>query len=183
MRGEFSDMVKEVFLAEITERGPRGASWKLEFYEEDREHYLNFKKGIVLSLYALDLCVFNGDGSSRFILRSDPPSFLIPAWQHRFELVKKLCTKKIREYQNLHPAPGKSKDISQLVTKATNSSFAPGAIDEASETISYPIKRIKRLLDPRATAALNAYCRFLGRDAFDHSLETAQKKSHEDTKN
>ena len=47
-------MIQEVFLAEITENQPLGAALKLEFYAEGRDYYLNFKKGIVISLYAVD---------------------------------------------------------------------------------------------------------------------------------
>jgi hypothetical protein len=177
-RGEYSDLLKEVFVAEITEKCRGSASWKLEFYDQHREQYIDFKKGIVVSLYALDLCVFNDDGSAKFNIKSSPPSPLIPAWQRRFETLKKLCSKTIKKCRDLRSTPGKEQDISHLVTRATNSSLVVGTVDQANETVSYSIKRVQRLLDPRATAALNAYCRFLGRDAFDHALELPIKAAN-----
>jgi len=95
-RGKLSDMLKEVFLAVIIETPREGASWKLEFFDQGREQYIDFKKGIVVSLYALDLCVFNEDGIAKFGLKSGPPSFLIPAWQTRFEMIRKMCAKTIK---------------------------------------------------------------------------------------
>jgi len=175
-RGKVSDMLKEVFLAEITQKPREGASWELEYYEENRELYVDFKKGIVVSLFALDLCVLNEDGSATFSLKSSAPTFLIPAWQRRFSILAKLCGSTIQRYRGLRSPSGKQQEVSNLVTRATNSSLLIGTVDVVNETVSYSIKRVRRLLDPRATAVLNAYCRFLARDAFEHPLELSPKK-------
>jgi hypothetical protein len=172
LRGKHSDLLKEVVLAEITGNGRTNASWKLDYYEQDVPCFVDFKKLIVMSLNALDFCVFNTNGECKFSVDAPPPAFLIPAWSLRYEKICKIVKGTITRYRKIDQQGNGQGHIAELVTSSCRSSLITGSIDLATNTVSYNFRRSERLLDPRATALLNSYCRYLGRDAFEHPLET-----------
>jgi hypothetical protein len=127
---------------------------------------------IVMSLYALDYCVFITDGECKFSVDAPVPAFLIPARSLRYETMRKIVRATIAHYRKIDQKGSGQGQLAELVTSPCRNSLIVGSIDLATNTVSYNIRRSERRLDPRATALLNSYCRYLGRDAFEHPLET-----------
>ena len=156
-------------LAEITGSERINASWKLDYYDKDVPCFVDFKKLIVMSLHALDYCVFNTNGECKFSVDAPVPAFLIPAWSFRYEKMRKIVHATIARYRKVDQKGNGQGHIAELVTSSCRSSLITGSIDLATNTVSYNVRRSERLLDPRATALLNSYCRYLGQDPNKHS--------------
>ena len=91
--------------------------------------------------------------------------------------MRKIVHATIARYRKVDQKGNGQGHIAELVTSSCRSSLITGSIDLATNTVSYNVRRSERLLDPRATALLNSYCRYLGRDAFEHPLETPAASS------
>jgi hypothetical protein len=174
MRGETEDLLREAALAEITTKNKKGRTWKLDFYDERTDYYVDLKKITFVKLWALDMCVFNDAGQAIFSLKDDPPKYLIHAWKLRFGIVGKFVKEILSQHERIKPTDAQRDDIVRLLTRISNEKLFTGKIDAEAQTLSFGFRRVARLRDSRSIALLSAYTSFLSRDAFEHPLETAQ---------
>jgi hypothetical protein len=173
---------KEVQLAEVIflagdERPSSDASAyeELCFYSDEttRRAYVDFRTAAFVPICILDLVVFTESGTASFNPEQPAPSRLIPAWQLRHERLCKDARNRIdrlRAMQRTGKLPG---DAMPLVMQALTNSrpgLISGSIDLKSGVISYDVKRIRRLKQPRAGALITKFAQYQARAAFDHDL-------------
>lgn len=177
MRGENEDLLREAALAEITTKNKKGRTWKLDFYDEGTDYYVDLKKITFVKLWALDMCVFNDAGQAIFSLKDNLPKYLIHAWKLRFGIVTKFVKEMLSQYERIKPTDAQRDDVVRLLTRISNEKLFTGKIDPEAQTLSFGFRRVARLRDSRSIALLSAYTSFLSRDAFEHPLETVQPPS------
>jgi hypothetical protein len=171
-RGDSNDILKDGVLAQIV-RGKthaEGMGWKLDFYVENEEHFVDFKTAFVVRLMDLDLCVFNSNGAATFTIGPQPSPLLIPAWEKRHGVVKNQVAEIVETYRRIAPQDQQADEINRLLTRSNRDSFFKGKINPETANLEYGMKRVMRLLTPRSTALIGAYSKFLDRDAFQHTF-------------
>lgn len=170
-RGADSDLAKEGVLAQIVDEEPRpGLGWKLEFYAEGREAWVDFKRTFATWLSHLDFCVFNPEGKAELAVGSTPSELLIPAWAKRHAIAVKYIEDLLRTYVRINPCGAQKGDVNRLLTRSNNECIFFGNIDTGARSVTLNFKRVSRLLPPRSTALVKAYAEFLNRDAFEHTF-------------
>jgi len=65
-----------------------------------------------------------------------------------------------------------------IVASCTNEKLLKAEIDLATKTITYNLRRIRRLRQPRAAAILSRYANFVARYAFDHDFGDRDREEH-----
>lgn len=171
-RGNSNDILKEGILAQIIPGKPssEGKGWKLEFYIENEDHFVDFKTAFVMRLIDLDLCVLNSTGAATFTVGDHPSPLLIPAWEKRHAVINKQVAEMVETYRRIAPQAQQADEINQLLTRSNRDSLFMGKIDPGTGRLEYGMKRIMRLLTPRSSALISAYAKFLDRDAFQHTF-------------
>lgn len=133
-----------------------------------------FAEGTPANLHVLDLAVFNKDG--RCALPKTPnPAMNLPSqsWEKRDVELRRYfgkVTKQIESARRVH-----NDQVASLLAEAVIPRAAPGKkfLQYGSyndQGYSYPIRRCARIRDPLAAYLLNAYSRFLARDAYEHDF-------------
>jgi hypothetical protein len=168
-RGNDADSVKDGVLAQIVDRKP-AYGWKLDFYSQNGDVWVDFKKTFSTRLMHLDLCVFNVSGEAELSLGSSPASLLIPAWEKRHRVAIKYLEELIAVYERIAPSGTQKNDVNRMLTRSNNEAVFDGLIDPERRALRLNFKRVARLLPPRSTALVKAYSEFLNRDAFEHSF-------------
>jgi hypothetical protein len=171
-RGDKQDILTQGVLAQIIPGKPTDGAlgWRLDFYTEGEDHFVDFKKTVIVRLADLDLCVFNTSGVAAFTANEEPSSLLIPAWEKRHSFINKHINSVMDTYRRIAPTQQQNGEISRLLTQSDRSSLFPGNINPESGRMEYALKRVMRLLTPRSTALISAYAKFLDRDAFEHTF-------------
>lgn len=160
--------------AELTE----GQSFALDHYDQNgaQSALVRFADATPANLHVLDLVVFNKDGSCKLSAEADPAlSLPSKSWENRDSRLRLQFAKVSRQIEAARKA---HKDTvadllaAALIPRASpKQGFAKGTYDKGA--YSYPIRRRGRIRDPLATALLNAYSRFLARDAYEHDYSRA----------
>jgi hypothetical protein len=173
LRGTDSETIKEAVLAELRQHGRPGASWELDHYKRGQRWFVDFKNTRTVKLWALDLCVFNVDGSAQFEIGRPAPPSLVPAWRERYDFISDIAAKIMQNYREFAPSEAQKPFLERHLTTISNELLVTGSVDVESGRITYPFRRIERLLAPRATALITAYAQFLTRAAYEHPFETS----------
>ena len=129
------------------------------------------------NLHVLDLAVLNKDGGCQISAQADP-ALSVPSksWEKRDGKLRAHFAKVSRQIEDARKA---HKDaVADLLAAAVIPRASPkkgfakyGAYDNGAYI--YPIRRRGRIRDPLATSLLNAYSRFLARDAYEHDYSRA----------
>jgi len=147
---------------------------ELQYFNPDHKdkYFVSFKKVFTIRLFALDLCSTNKHGIAEFTFGDACPKVLIPAWQKRWNQLNKSVEQMLAKYGELL---GKGMDPASsaiLVAGCCNENKIKPAIDVPGKKLSYPLRRVSRLRQPRAAALLARYANFVAREAFDHDFGT-----------
>jgi hypothetical protein len=165
-----ADAVKEVTLAEISDEDPGRIGRLVDFFDNKAIAFVNFKKTVSVRLTCLDLCVFNIDGLAKFSLNDPPSELLIPAWEKRHGIIRKELEGILKKFSALNPNAKHRDQVARLLTRADNLEVFTGKLSLEKSNIELNFRRVARLLPPRSTALVKAYCEFLNRDAFEHTF-------------
>jgi len=176
--------VKEAVLAEIVS----GDFEKLESCAElqfldvgaAKPSFVSFRKTHAVKLSALDFCAFQADGRATFTAGKACPESVIPAWKQHFKKLSEEVGATITKFDSLRKSEISAAEAANLVASSSNEKLLKAEVDSATKTITYNLKRIGRLRQPRAAAVLTRYANFLARYAFDHDVgERAKSETHE----
>lgn len=145
---------------------------ELQYFDPNHrdKYYVSFKKVFAVRLFVLDFCATNKDGNAEFTFGNSCPTFLIPTWQMRWTQLNKLVEKSITKYAEVLRKGVDAASAAVLAAGCSNENKIKPSIDVASKKLSYPLKRISRLRQPRAAALLARYANFVAREAFDHDF-------------
>lgn len=138
-------------------------------YADGREHYLHFKKAMLLPTLVLDLAVFQQDGSCSICLDQVPPTGIVQEWGKRYEEI----SKELRELAlnlNLVGQSDLQAEHKERLKGALLSTYRVGQeLPRFSNgTFVFPFKRISRLREPWASQYIREFMDFSGRFAFEH---------------
>jgi hypothetical protein len=111
------------------------------------------------------------EGNAEFIVGKACPKLLIPTWQMRWTHLNKLTEKSIAKYAEISKKVDAA-SAAVLVSGWCNENKIKPTIDVAAKKLAYPLRRISRLRQPRASALLARYANFVAREAFDHDFGT-----------
>ncbi|MBI4267754.1 MAG: hypothetical protein HY662_03105 [Chloroflexi bacterium] len=174
--GKRRPSVNVATLADIVLDKPRdpNAYYELPFFDEEtgKSWYVRFTSTHATDILVLDMCVFQPDGMSKFVINQECPSCVIPAWQLRHKNVKEDLTKEIQLYLELK-AKIDSPQLNDLVFRSSVDRIFKAKIDDSvkgKETLNYTCQRVSRLCEPRASAMLTAYANYVCRAAFEHNF-------------
>jgi hypothetical protein len=172
-KGQRTESIKEVVLAEVTTEERRNVTWELPYFSRVEKHYVDFKKAFSVKLFGLDLCVFNEDGSASLTVAQDKPKNLIPAWAGRYA---KLQDEVAQIFADMATKPGNDSRglLEKLIGRIDHSGVFAPTLQYSTKTIRYNFKRVGRLMAPRSNALMTAYAQFLARSAFEHDLERTE---------
>ena len=131
----------------------------------------------LVPLFVLDLCVFPADGVAAMSTDDRCSNDLIPAWQKRFEHMKLELRQIIDQYRSMTVSEGKSKGLANDVDRSIQnfltgsvSGTVSGKITLSPDRVSYNLKRVRRLKQPRCGSLLRDCSYYKSRDAFEHDL-------------
>jgi hypothetical protein len=188
-KGERTNDFHEAILAEIVEN-PRKPQFTESYYEllyfddhDGTSRYIDFRKTYTVLLCILDLCVYNKDGEAKISSTNVCPPGVIPAWNYRFDKLKKEFDLIIKEYiEKKNKGYDENFLKKHLLPRSSRSGrniFKPelkfnGQKDQGS--ITYNCRRIGRLCKQRAEVALSKYAHFISRRAFEHDFEESREK-------
>jgi hypothetical protein len=148
--------------------------FSLDHYDHDgaQSAVVQLADATPANLHVLDLAVLNKDGRCQLSAAVDPSlSLHSKAWEKRDSKLRKhfgKVTKQIEDARGAHKDAVAALLATAVIPRASpKKGFAKyGTYDKGA--YRYPIHRRGRIRDPLATWLLNAYSRFLARDAYDH---------------
>ena len=153
---------------------------ELPFYVSDntKKAQVKLTGASAVPFLVLDLCVFPADGVATMGLDDICPDDLIPAWQKRFNHVKEDIRNIVHQYRSMAlSSEGKSKRLASNVDRslqgsltASVSGIVSGKISLSPDRVTYNLKRVRRLKQPRSGSLLRDFSYHKSRDAFDHDL-------------
>lgn len=135
---------------------------------------VQFADATPANLHVLDLAVLNKDGRCQLGAAADPDiSLHSKAWEKRRGELRKhfrRVTRQIEDARTAHKDVVAALLADAVIPRASpKKSFSKyGTYDNGA--YSYPIRRRGRVRDPLATSLLNAFSRFLARDAYEHDF-------------
>jgi hypothetical protein len=147
---------------------------ELQYFDPNHrdKYFVSFKSVFTIRLFVLDFCATNADGNAEFTLGKTCPKLLIPAWQMRWGHLDKLVGEIITKYADFLTKGIESAAAAVLVAACCNENNIEPTINVEEKKLSYPLRRISRLRQPRAAALLARYANFVAREAFDHDFGT-----------
>ena len=163
----------EATVAEIVDEKPKNehASVELKYFDPStgRSAYVHLGRIHTIKLCVLDLCVLQTDGHAKLAATDQCPETVIPSWQRYFVELQKDAKKILSRYQELTKGK-KDPALIALLTRANYKGFIRGDINSQEQRIEYKIKRVRRLLQPRAGEMLSRYAAYKTRNAFEHDF-------------
>jgi hypothetical protein len=164
----------EALLAEIVDEPPNdpAGSAELKYFDPatGRSAYLHFGRTHTVKLCVLDLCVFRTDGLAVLSTKDTCPDGVIPSWQRYFTALQKDAATLLKRYEAFKKTDKKDKALIAILTKASHKGIVTADIHPQDERVEFHIKRIRRLLQPRAGEILTRYGAYTSRDAFEHDF-------------
>lgn len=152
---------------------------ELPFFENNAatKNYVALRKVVAVSLLPLDFCAYRETGESTFALTDVCPKTVIPAWRARHEILINDVRKILTKVDEMTKAGSNAVDAIQIVARCSNHRWLIPHVDLAKRSLSYGLKRVGRLREPRAAAILSRYANFLSRYAFEHDLGEREQTS------
>lgn len=173
--------IRQVVLAEIVQTSgdkvPKESWEKIDWYDETTgmPAYVNFAKTHDVRLAVLDLCVLNQGGEASIDVNGAPPNELIDPWQKHYDRVRQVFKKALGRYRDLEQKTVDD-DTNRLLLPAASLS-ARFDVSVNGDVVSYELKRVGRLMQPRAGAILTRFAQYRSRAAFEHDLDHRTTKT------
>ena len=147
-------------------------SWEeLPFYNDatGRSAFVDLARVHQVLLAVLDLCVLRPDGVATVDVDAPCPDLLIEPWKARYPRLQKFFRTALGRHAQMEGRP----DCRQFKSLAfpTLSATVPVRVTAGQRTVSYDLKRVMRLRQPRAGALLTALTQYQARAAFEHPLD------------
>lgn len=166
----------EATLVEIVEDEPKDidpAGWaELKYFDPDngKSSYVHFGRTHTVKLCMLDLCVFRTDGNATLSVKDAAPDGMIPSWQRYYAALQQDAGQLLKRYHDFKKTDKKDKALIALLTKTSHKGIITADLDGQQGRVEYHIKRVRRLLQPRAGEILTRYAAYTSRDAFEHDF-------------
>jgi hypothetical protein len=165
---------KEAVLVEIvsTKTDNQDGNAELAFLDPDddgKPGFVDFRKAQSVKLNLLDFCAFRSDGVSAFSVAGNCPDAVIPAWKARYKRISAEVAIILRNFEELRKREV-TVAAAAMVARCSNENIFTPEIDLTTKALSYNVRRIRRLRQPRAAAILSRYAHFIARYAFDHDF-------------
>lgn len=170
--------IRQVPLCElVVEINPKDSkkikeSWnEITWYNENTgaSAYVDFAKSHDTRLAVLDLCVLTVDGKASIDVQGESPSGLIAPWKRHFDRLRKLFSTALDRYRKLEMA-SMAEELKMLMLPAASLSPKFGG-SIAGNIVTYNVRRVGRLNQPRAGALLTSFAHYRSRAAFEHDLD------------
>ena len=179
VRGDDGNRIaSHVMLLELLEKPATAEKsslfWELPFFLEDatRKCVAKLRQRTAIEASVLDLCVFDPQGIAQIQKDAQIPAGLIPAWEKRFGVLLKFAKEKIGQYKGFQKVRLSPEGFSLLHAQITGGvpEVVTGKLDLEAGSLSYNLKRIARLKQPRSAALLRQFASYKARDAFDREF-------------
>ena len=159
-------------LVQLVVDGERRSSWgELPFYDKDtgKPAFANFADVHQALLAVLDLCVFQDDGVAKIDLNADSPQLLIQPWKERYRKLGRFYGSALKRCKQIELKQlGANLRLLALPQLSATIRVRATAHDR---TISYGLKRVRRLRQPWCGALLTEFAQHHARAAFGHSFD------------
>jgi len=135
--------------------------------------YVRFPDFHPVSLFVLDMCVFQDDGSASIGVGDECPGIVIPAWRARHEKMKAKAGQLLVRYQSLVAAPmdaGQARDAALPRSSLGEEALFSSSINAERDRIQYGCKRVGRLCYPASSEILHRFLSYWARAALDHDF-------------
>jgi hypothetical protein len=136
--------------------------------------HAHFLRRVILPLEILDLCVYNKEGAARLDSATDPPEGLWPAWVSRHRILRNRLTglTKVLTDPRMNGVKDDKLRGDIRLAQAIAHYRVPAALVPAVDgsTVSFPIKRVGRLLAPYSRALLSDFASHGARADFDRDF-------------
>lgn len=179
--GRRNSFTSEVVLAEIVpgpikERDRDGYS-ELEVLDEnsDAQYFVSFKRTQSVKLSVLDMCALNEAGEASLESEAPCPEHLIPAWKLHYEKLMEEVGKTVRRADEFTRKGIPLKSVAPLLARCSNVALFTPTIDLGRKKLSFNVKRVMRLRQPRAGALSSRYANFMARQAFEHDFAAHER--------
>ena len=164
----------EATIAEIVDEPPNdlSASAELKYFDPGtgRSAYVHFGRIHTVKLCVLDLCAFRIDGNATLMTTDQCPDGVIPSWQRYYGALQHDATKLLKRYQDFKKTDNKDKALIAVLTRASHKGIITADLHPQESRVEYHIRRIRRLLQPRAGEVLTRYAAYTSRYAFEHDF-------------
>lgn len=172
--GKRNQLINEAIVAEIVVLNPDHLDRYGELKYFDRENvdrcFVDFKRTHAIRLSVLDLCAFQRNGEATFTVGGNCPDGVIPSWKERYPEISAEVNKILSRVEKLTADGLELQIATALTTTCSNEGLFPANIDLEKKTLTYSVKRVGRLKQPRAAGLLSRYANFMARQAFDHDF-------------
>lgn len=170
---------RQVVLADLIratgESAPKDYWEKIDWFDEatGQPVYVDFAKVHDVRLAVLDLCVLNKDGKASIDINGAAPGGLIDPWQKHGEKVRKMFRAATNRFNELgkNIQKNQDKDTLRKALLPMASLSARFDVNVSGDVVRYDIKRVGRLLQPRAGALLTRFAQYRSRAAFEHDFD------------
>lgn len=139
------------------------------YYEDGSSAYVLLNRGCPVPGEALDLCVYNTDGSVQIRTDGTPPERVTPHWDQRFEVHRAWAEKAAKAIETA-PAGDTRTLVTQAVLRCSALSLASGQLAENNKVVRYNFVRVGRVRQPTSIELLGAFLADQGRMAFEGNL-------------
>jgi hypothetical protein len=170
-KGERAPELTHMILAKVEEqKDPQElfAEFKLPYYFDDgnKDGIVRLSRPAFVRSIILDSCVFNTDGVARLDLDAATPGRLLPHWQLRHVLLKRVGEKLLERTG----AAGDEIGPAAIAGHYPRDIFPPVKVDGAARCIEWDCRRVGRIGDPYARALLTRFSQYMARDAYLNDL-------------
>jgi hypothetical protein len=154
------------------------SDFRLDWYEPAREGghwYVRLAQRTQVPTIYLDACVLNREGVGRITVGASPPATLTPGWLKRHRRLQEWAGGKLSRFSDLTGKNPLTAEVKQLVVASLTGASSElhtvkAAMDPQQQVITFGVRRIARLSDPRTKALLTQAAQHLGRAAEEGAL-------------
>lgn len=163
------------FIVAAIERGSDGGEqldrFRLPYYDESTgaDAHVRLNRVKFVRVRVLDLCVFDPQGRSGFVIEEQAPNGLIPPWRSRHGSYIESIGKLLEEIGKVG-ANAAASTRGALVGDVKGSPFQATRISPRDGGLAFNCQRVGRLCDPFARALLSRFSQHFSRDAEPHDF-------------
>ena len=178
--GKRNQAINEAIVAEIVVLDPDYLDRYGELKYFDRQNvdrcFVDFKQTHAIRLSVLDLCAFQPNGEATFTVGGSCPDGVIPSWKERYAEISAEVNGILSQVEKLTAGGLELKIATALTARCSNDGLFPADIDLQHKTVTFGVRRVGRLKQPRAAGLLSRYANFLARQAFDHDFGAPDRR-------
>ncbi|HWE54846.1 MAG TPA: hypothetical protein VG435_05000 [Acidimicrobiales bacterium] len=150
--------------------GERQHWHEIPFFKENGETgFAALNRSFLVPPESLDLCVYNGDGSSEISIDAPTPERVTPHWDSRYEIHQtwaKSCIERVLAVQD----EGTRVLVGRALFKCMGGGLASSIITGNNKILRFNFIRIGRLRQPVSLEVLGSFLAYQGRYAFEGRL-------------